>query len=271
MSKKVPFKNSFDKAKRLDAWSNRLIWISAFLFLIVFVGKLFSLNSTIIQWIERVNCIVIFIYIVLEFVTDCIHSSAEAHRRCDLVDNAFGCKLAESRSEGYYTNDELKNGLYKIGVNSFESCFFSYKIASKSQCLLWVKSALFALLFIICAVIGYDKGIVVLIQLSLPLFVISHAIRQQRFVSRLKKTYDNYRSVFDTLRNKKSISQNDYAKIMKEVLEYEGTISWANILLDEKTYNEMNEALSKEWEQMKKDYKIIDLNSSCKCNSWEEA
>lgn len=257
MSKKVPFKNSFDKAKRLDAWSNRLIWISAFLFLIVFVGKLFSLNSTIIQWIERVNCIVIFIYIVLEFVTDCIHSSAETHRRCDLVDNAFGCKLAESRSEGYYTNDELKNGLYKIGINSFESCFFSYKIASKAQCMLWLKSALFAILFIICAVIGYDKGIVIIIQSSLPIFVISQAIKHQRFVSRLKKIYENYRSVFDTLRNKKSISQNDYAKITKEVLEYEGTISWANILLDEKIYNEMNEALSKEWKLIKQEYKII--------------
>lgn len=135
--------------------------------------------------------------------------------------------------------------------------FFSYKIASKAQCILWLKSALFAVLFIICAVIGYDKGIVIIIQLSLPIFVISQAIKHQRFVSRLKKIYENYRSVFDTLRNKKSISQNDYAKIAKEVLEYEGTISWANILLDEKIYNKMNEVLSKEWELIKQEYKVI--------------
>lgn len=257
MSKKVPFKNSFDKAKKFDAWSTRLIRFSAILFLTVFVWELFSPNSTIIQWIERLNCIVIVFYLVLEFVTDYIHSSAETHRRCDLVDNAFGCKLAESRSEGYYTNDELKNGLYKIGVNSFESCFFSYKIASKSQCLLWVKSALFAVLFILCAVIGYDIAIVAIIQLSLPLSVVIQTIRHQRFVSRLKKIYENYRSIFDTLYNKKSISQNDYAKIMKEVLEYEGTISWANLLLDEKTYNKMNATLSKEWKLIKQEYKII--------------
>ena len=43
---------------------------------------------------------------------------------------------------------------------------------------------------------------------------------------------------------------------MKEVLEYEGTISWANILLDEKIYNKMNEVLSKEWERIKQEYKV---------------
>ena len=122
--------------------------------------------------------------------------------------------------------------------------------------MLWLKSAFFAVLFIICAVIGYDKGIVIIIQLSLPIFVISQTIKHQRFVSRLKKIYENYRSVFDTLCNKKSISQNDYAKIVKEVLEYEGTISWANILLDEKIYNKMNEVLSKEWERIKQEYKV---------------
>lgn len=257
MSKIVPFKNSFDKAKKLDAWSNRLIWFSAFLSLTIFVLELCFQNTTIIQWIDRLNCVVIVLFIVIEFVTDCIHSSAETHRRSDLVDNAFGCKLAESRSEGYYTNDELENGLYKVGVNSFESCLFSYKIASKTQCMLWLKSALFAGLFIICAVIGYDKGIVIIIQSSLPIFVISQAIKQQRFVFRLKTIYDNYRSVFDTLSNKRWYSQNDYGKIMKEVLEYEGTISWANLLLDEKTYNEMNVYLSQEWERIKQKYNII--------------
>lgn len=257
MGKKVPFKNSYDKAKRVNACSDRLVVVSAILFLTVFVLELVSPNSTIIQGIERLNCIVIVSYIVLEFVTDCIHSSAETHRRCDFVDNALGCKLAESRSEGYYTNDELNNGLYKLGVNSFESCFFSYKIASKAQCQLWVKSAIFAVLFILCAVIGCDMAIVAIIQLSLPLSVVIQTIRHQKFVFCLKKIYENYRSIFNSLRNNKHVSKIDYAEIMKEVLEYEGTISWANFLLEEKIYNEMNEALTNEWELIKQEYKII--------------
>lgn len=256
MNKIVPFKSSFDKAKKFDTWSNRFIWISAILFLIVFVLELSSQNSTIIQWLDRLNCVVIVFYIVLEFVTDCIHSSAETYRRADLVDNAFGCKLAANRSEDYYSNDELQKGLYKLGVNSFESCFFSYKIAAESQRCLWWKAAFFAVLFILCAVIGYDKGIVFIIQLSLPLSVILQAIKHQRFASHLRTINENYRSVFVSLRDKKRISQNDYAKLTKEILEYEGTISWENILLDEKKYNELNKALSEEWHRVKIEYQI---------------
>lgn len=257
MKQIVPFKSSFDKAKKFDVWSGLLTYISAALFLIVFVLELFSQNYTTILWIDRLNCIVIVSYIILEFITDCIHSSAETYRRTDLVDNSFGCKLAENRSEEYYSNDELKNGLYKLGVNSFESCFFSYKIALESQCRLLHKSVFFGMLFILCAIVGYDKGIVFIIQLSLPLSVVIQAIRQQRFVSHLKIIYDNYRSVFDTLRDKKEIAQNDYAKLTKEILEYEGTISWANLLLDEKKYNDMNAKLSEEWGQIKDEYKIV--------------
>lgn len=257
MKQIVPFKSSFDKAKKFDVWSGLLTYISAALFLIVFVLELFSQNYTTILWIDRLNCIVIVSYIILEFITDCIHSSAETYRRADLVDNAFGCKLASNRSEDYYTNDELQKGLYKLGVNSFESCFFSYKIAAESQHCMWWKAVFFAMLFFFCAIFGYNKGVIFIIQLSLPLTVILQAIKQQKFVSHLKNIDGNYRSIFDTLRNKKNISKNDYAKLTKEILEYEGTISGANILLNEKKYEELNKALSDEWNRIKCEYEIV--------------
>ncbi|MDR2651731.1 MAG: hypothetical protein LBC68_05400 [Prevotellaceae bacterium] len=255
MSKKVPFKNKFDTAKRYSKISTCLLYTSTILLIINFtLGYITDFPSTIIRCIEIINCLVIILFSVFEFVVNYTYFDAESHRREDFVDNSFASLIAENRTDGYYSNDNLKSGLYKMGVNNFESCFFSYYIAKKDLFCLWSKTILISLIFIAIAICGYDKWLIFIIQLSIPVVLLQQSIKHTLFVSRLKNVLGRYRSLFNSLKKDKN-KKND-SEIIRDILEYEATIAWGNILLDEKTYNKMNVTLSDEWENLKKEYSI---------------
>lgn len=244
MNKKVPFKNDFDSAKKWETWSTRLLYTSI-LFLIF---SSFLKNPSLTHWIDIINCIISIGFAICQFVGDYIHFHAETYRRDTFIDNTFGCKLAEKRSKNYYTNDNLACGLYKMGANSFESCFFSYHILKNDIPCLWVKGIITTFIFVLFAITGYTEGSIFIIQSIVPLSLLQQAIKQQIIIARLKIILDRFRSIFSDTENE--------ANILRNVLDYEGTISWANILLNEKTYKELNSKLSKEWIQTKKEYSI---------------
>ena len=255
MNKKVPFKNKFDTAKKYDKISRYLLYTSTILLVVNFsLGHLTDFPSTIIRCIEIINCLVIILFSVFEFITYYIHFEAESHRREDFVDNSFASLIAENRTEGYYSNDNLKSGLHKMGVNNFESCFFSYNIAKKDLPCLWSKTILISLIFIAIAICGYDKWLIFIIHLSIPVVLLQQSIKYTLLVSRLKNVLGRYRNLFCSLKKDKN-EKND-SEIIRDIIEYEATIAWGNILLDEKTYNKMNATLSDEWEVLKKEYSI---------------
>lgn len=255
MNRKVPFKNKFDVAKKYDKYSSHLLYASTILLVVNFIiGQSASMSASIIRWLEIVNCITIVLFSIVEFVVDYIHFGAETHRREDLVDNSFASLIAENRTNGYYSNSDLKSGLYKMGVNNFESCFFSYEIAKKELPCLWVKSASLALIFIFIAICGYNEWLIFIIQLSIPVVLLQQAIKHTLFVSRLKNVLSRYRSLFNGMKN--NCNQNCNSEIIRDILEYEAIIAWGNILLDEQTYNKMNASLSDEWINIKEQYSI---------------
>jgi hypothetical protein len=255
MNKKVPFKNKFDTAKKYDKVSTYLLYIATVLLIGNFIlSKITNTQTSIIRWIEIINCLTIVSFSIVEVIVDYIHYGAETHRREDLVDNSFASLIAENRTESYYTNGELKSGLYKMGVNNFESCFFSYNIAKKDLTPLWVKSIILSLLFIFVGLAGYDEILIFIVQLAIPVVLLQQSIKHTIFVSRLKNVLERYRSLFNNLKISKN-KKND-SEIIRDILEYEATISWGNTLLNESTYNKMNASLSNEWEDLRKEYSI---------------
>lgn len=254
MIKKVPFKNNFDTAKKYDKWTSIFLYISTILLIGSFILSQNANASPLTRSIEILNCITIVLYSILGFIVDYIHYGAEIYRREDLVDNSFDCLLAENRTDDYYTNDDLKSGLYKMGVNNFESCFFSYEIAKQELYRLWVKTVFIVVIFIFIAICGYDECLIFIIQLSIPVVLLQQAIKHTFFVSRLKDVLCRYRILFNRLKN--SSNENHNPEIMRNILEYEAIISWGNILLDDKIYRKMNASLSKEWESLKERYSI---------------
>ena len=256
MNKKVPFSSDFVNAKKINKYSKILLCVSAFLLITNFIlTKVPTPPFGIIHWIKIANYLSITLFAISGVIVNYIHFKAESFRRDDFIDNSFGSILAEERSKNYYTNDELPKGLYKMGVNSFESCFFSYNIIKKSLPILWFKVGIFSVLFIFFAISGFDGIAFLIIQLAIPAILIQQAVKYTLFHSRLNKVFEKYRTLFNNLKGKNDKEQCN-TEIIKNILEYETTISWGNILLNEKTYKRMNPSLSIKWEELKKEYSI---------------
>ncbi len=256
MNNIVPFKSNFKKAKMLDALNNKLMYFSTALLIIGSVLKSIpAVNLAVSSWIEILNAVLIVAIFVLGLIVDYIYRNAETLRRIDLVDNSFGTRLSEKKSKDYYTNDENDFGFKKIGVNNFESAFFTYSILKESINKERFKSGIISFLFFIFAICGYEKILILILQLTIPFALISRLYKTEVLYCCSKLVCDNYRSIFDKA---KELSETKFhAEIVKNLLVYESNLAWSCILLDDATYHRMNETLSLEWNNIKADYDLM--------------
>lgn len=175
---------------------------------------------------------------------------AEKQKRLDLYDNSFGTKLSETHSEGYYSNDNVTPGYMKLAVNNFESVFFTYRIMKEDLYCTIAKAIFICVLFVCVAILGLKNIFVILIQITLPITILVESIRYAVTESRVEGIYFEYRKLFE---KKGSIR---YADILTQLVNYTATLTAGSVLLSNRTYNRLNASLSKEWEEIKKEFDI---------------
>jgi len=93
------------------------------------------------------------------------------------------------------------------------------------------------------------------LQLSLPIFLISDAVNHSIFCLRMKNILDSFCRLYNDLLDETQ-NKNKEPEIILTVLNYETTLSTFNLLISEKIYNKNNKVLSEKWENLKKQYKI---------------
>lgn len=251
-----PFHSSFEQAKEFDKYSNLILWISTSIIIASFVLKsIFADLQNISDIVSNINCFFIISYAICCFIAEYIFYNASIQRRTDFVDNSFGTSLAEERSKDYYTNEFIATGIYKMAVNGFENSLFTFHIAKSMIRPLWLKNILFAILVILFSIFGFNNALVLLIQLTLPIFLLQQAIKHTLFVNRINRVYENYRRLFNDLKGQND-SKQKRPEIFLNVIDYETTLTYGSILLNTKIYNRMNPKLSEKWEELKKEYEI---------------
>lgn len=256
MAQYNPYKISFEQSKNFNKYAEIVLWISTFLLLFsVIINTCKPSLISISELISNINCFFIISYAVLSFISENVFYQASKKRREDFIDNSFKTTIAEDRSIEYYTNESITSGIYKMAVNGFENSLFTYNIASKMTLRLWIKNIIFAILILIFAVFGYNSAFVLLIQLTLPILLLQQAIKHTLFVFRIERVYENYRRLFNDLKNQVD-SKYKRPEILLNVLDYETTITYGSVLLDSDMYENMNDDLSKKWLELKRDYMI---------------
>jgi hypothetical protein len=252
----VPFKITFDSAKLYAHYADVVLYISTILLVTAFIIKSINPNlEPISNIINGINCLFIVAYTVLKFITDYLFYGASTQKRFDFIDNSFKTSFSEDNSIEYYSNEDIEKGIYKLAVNGFENSFFTYNIAKLMLKPIWIKNTIIAIAFISLAIMGYNNVFIMLLQLTLPLLLLSKAIKLTLFVNRINRVYENYRKLFQYLKNNNE-KDNKRPEIIINVIEYETTLSWGSVLLDTKIYNSLNSELSKKWEEIKGKYKI---------------
>jgi hypothetical protein len=253
---KVPFKNTFDNAKAYAKYADWILYLSTGLIIIAFLLEKINPDlSKVSSLINKINCLFIVSYAVLDFITDYIFYRASYHKRLDFIDNSFNTSYSEDNSSEYYSNDDIENGIYKLAVNSFENSLFTYNICKKMLINIWIKNSIIALIFLTLGIFGYENTFVLLLQLTLPILLLSKAFKLTLFVNRINQVYENYRKLFQNIKDKSGVKFAN-PEILINVIEYEATLSWGGILLDSKIYNSLNGKLSKDWENIKIKYGI---------------
>lgn len=93
------------------------------------------------------------------------------------------------------------------------------------------------------------------LQLTLPIYLISNAVNHSIFCLRIKNILDSFCRLYNDLKEEESTSKKE-PEIILTVLNYETTLSTFNLLISESLYIKHNPYLSEQWEKLKEQYKL---------------
>lgn len=213
--------------------------------------------STVISLIlcikfNNILCITLIIihilYIMADTINDMIFKNfAENERRKTLISDAYGSELTDKKAIGYYNNNE-KNSIKKLGVNVFESTFFT-----KSNTNIMIKQnttkiIIDVIIWLVIILIMKDKNIVLCITQSIfsSEILISY-FKLLYFNNKVNGIYNKLFALFIT--NK--YSNKNKAQLLEYAFEYECLKSSAHILLSSSNFNQNNEKWTVDWESIK--------------------
>lgn len=246
-----PLQQQYDKAKKADAMILYLT-IVASIAAIASYGLSRSSCQADINIFDIISCLIMMVIALISFYCDCVHRKAEEQRRKTNVDNAYLTGYADQQSDSYYSNDSQKCGLAKLSINHFESCFFSYHIASEmvKRVRIWTLIVIFVLA--IFTFINNKEWYVCICNLGIIAFILSDWIRLEVLVCRTSDILSRYRTHYST-KQKSDAPSRDSERILL-ALDYEAAVSWSHVLLSEEIYRKNNERLSLEWQDIKDNY-----------------
>lgn len=253
MRKIVPFSVNYLTLKKISLAGSLILYTSAMLSLLIILNE--KLQPSNKDYLGMVFNSLLSFFSLAYFIQDLLHNYlfqlSEVHRRNDFIDNSFSTTLCDKNSEGYFTNDNLISGVYKLGVNCFENSFFTKAVSLAMIPALLIKSIIIILLFILIVLFTDRQTIIVLMQVALPLTILQQSVRLIVLHFRINSIYKQFKFIFTT--NSPEI-RDSY--IITNVINYESTIAWAGISLDSKKFDKLNDSLTQEWEGIKIRHKI---------------
>lgn len=132
MDRKVPYERSYEIVNKLSQSLNIILFLSTIVAIIILIIDNFYPQNTYSFTLNVVLVILSISYFFIEIIQRHLFHDAEFERKNDFIDNSLKLKLSEENSTGYFNNEDLKKGIYKLGVNCFESSFF-YQIHYKKN------------------------------------------------------------------------------------------------------------------------------------------
>lgn len=147
-----------------------LFWLIFALSIVPVILKSYAPSVDFDDVINVLNIVSLSLFFILDMAVDSVLTPmADAVRRDDFIDNAFGSSFSTSPSVGYYTNSHLSEGIYKGAANLFESCFFTYSLAKKTIYKRMIITTIILLLVGACSWFGF-KHVALALSLLQVLF-----------------------------------------------------------------------------------------------------
>lgn len=192
------------------------------------------------------------LYIIVEII---MQPMAANERRKGFIDNSLGTKLLEKPVLNYYDNDSIEKGPYKMLVNCYENCFFTYNIVKAMLPKMIAKNTILLILLLVFAYYGIKDNVVAIpfLQLFLSSLFLIELIYHVLFFFRLKNLCDRFKQIFSTSKLTKNKTIQDAVYM---VLEYETTLAYNKSPNSNSVYQKLNHKLTEEWGSIKEHYDI---------------
>lgn len=248
MAKYTPQTNYFETSQRLS----KVYTIS---YIIIFV---LSILATIFQLSEISEYIgimaIVFLYI-LEAISQDFKLRAERVRRKDFIDNSFGTRFIHDSSVEYYDNDEMKAGMKKAMINLFENTFLSFNVSKEMFRKSIAKNLFFMLGIILMACYGFSRNQIAIpiLQLFLSRYFLLEVITTYNFMHRVEESFNSLKEITAETDTNRMLDKSEI-KFITALVDYEVLIAESNIRLDSGVFEQLNDKLTKEWEQIKGKY-----------------
>jgi hypothetical protein len=250
----VPFKVNFELIKKIDRGLTYILYLSAVLGVILLILLKFLTRETD-HYSEKINYLVgslSLFYFIGDLIKKFLLQLAEQRRRKDFIDNSLNTNLADFKSEGYYSNDEFDVGIYKMGVNCFENSFFSMSISAK---MIWssvITSTIILSLFITLVMTTDKITVATFLQFALPYSLLQQTIILIIYYFQINSIFNYFKLLFSSAQE----SKRDLL-LIHNVINYESTISWAGVILNDRLFHKNNNDLSAKWEIIKLEHNIV--------------
>ncbi|QNN44492.1 hypothetical protein [Pedobacter roseus] len=255
-------KSNYDRVTDINNYKMYVLYGSTLITLLLTVNEKIEFTKNYpwaldyISVVIAINLMLIVLYLILDFRATYVFSRAERTRTLQYLDNSFDTNFAGRKVEGYFSQDTLNAGFYKLSVNCFENIFHTFSIAKEMQFKTYFKAGVVIIVFMFSSAVG-DKGLVrSLIEAILPLTLLQDGIKLALFISRLESLLDNFKSFFTSI--KTAGFENKEPEAMRYVIEYETTLSWASIPMDSSIFKLFQSQLAIDWDELKSEYNIID-------------
>ena len=258
MAIKAPQKSAFDIAGRYQRHLQR----------VEIFACIFSLISTVLSFFEfyiYIKDVVIVISAIL-LVSICFlqmrfrstYREAESIRRDALIDHAFGTVMADVQSEGYYDSSNVGSTFRKLLASIHESSLLSSAIIDamlKRQEITTLIGGLFVIAA--CAVRAIQSELfLAILNGFLSLNIINDYCELRSLRTEIRTVCDKCKHICEDSANsqRKTLSPQQQAHIIRECIRYECAFAYASIMLDEQFYRQLNPVHEKDWQAIKARY-----------------
>ena len=191
-------------------------------------------------------------YIGLSNINDIYFSNlAEMERRKSLLKESFNINITLKETNKYYNNDEIPS-IKKLGLNCYESAFFTKKVVDKMMFANIIIITIFILIYIILMIqLENLEFLLVITQTLFSAEILFYFIKLCYYKFQLDKICKEFQDIFFI----RGISSNMEVLLLDATIDYECLKSYCKIATSSKIFNKYNKVWSDEWNKLIKKLK----------------
>ena len=240
MSRRDDINKLYIPSQKLEKFCKIVFWLNCMLSLVnIFLSGMATDIVSILQIASALG------FVSASVIDDGLFwYNAEHERRKNSIQTAFGIRLSELETDGYY-NNSVPPSMIKYATNTFESVYFSKFIASKMLIYSLVKSLLAIIVLIsVSWIIANGNILLIIAQAVFSAYIVEDTVYLTIYVNRLNALYD---SIYTALITTGVHSSQKMPILLSFCTEYECIKAHYNIRLDSKIFIKYNHELSEKW------------------------